>query len=188
MYTQVRYLPLTHNWTLRQVNYEQVKILIPSIIFSVMLMVMGVLGNSLVIYVYWKRFKSSTHRCFILTLAVCDVITSSIGMPFLIVDMLYPYMFTNVLACRTFRFVNYLTSCISICTLFLIAIERYRKICRPLEGQITISQSKQWIPCFACMFGTAMALPSIFMYGHSTIYTGVNDIYDVQCFTDDSVK
>jgi hypothetical protein len=60
---------------------------------GMMLMIIGVIGNTIVLYVYKFRFRRSTSRIFILSLAVFDLITCLLGMPFHIMDMLYPYMF-----------------------------------------------------------------------------------------------
>ena len=188
MYTSLSFLPQDRNWTLEQLNNEQVKLLIPTLVYTSFLMIIGVIGNISVLFIYSFRFKSSNHRCFILTLGIFDTVMCTVGMPFLIVDMIYPFMFYNTLACRLLRFMNYYISLVSINTLFLIAVERYRKICQPLKTQLNVSNAKKCILVIVFVIGPVMSTPAFIMYGHSTIDTGVNHIKGVQCFTDDSVR
>lgn len=188
MYTSLWYLPQDKNWTLEQLNNEQVKLLIPSIAYTAFLMFIGVLGNISVLFIYFFKFKSSNHRCFILTLGIFDTIMCTVGMPFLIADMIYPFMFYNIWACKILRFMNYYLSLVSINVLFLIAMERYRKICQPLKKQLHVNLAKKCILAIVFIIGPIMSMPAFKMYGHNTVDTGVNHIKGVQCFSDDSVR
>ena len=188
MYTSVWFLPKDRNWTLEELNREQVKLLIPSLVYTSLLMVIGITGNLSVLFIYFFKFKPSNHRCFILTLGIFDTIMCTTGMPFLIVDMVYPFMFYNILACRILRFMNYYISLVSINVLFLISLERYRKICQPLKPQLSVSLAKKCILTIVIVIGPIMSIPAFKMYGHNTVDTGVNNIKGVQCFSDDSVK
>ena len=188
MYTPLWFLPNDRNWTLEELNGEQVKLQIPSLVCTSLLMVVGITGNLSVLFIFVFKFKPSNHRCFILTLGIFDTIMCTTGMPFLIVDMVYPFMFTNILACKILRFMNYYISLVSINVLFLISLERYRKICQPLKSQLSVPLAKKCILIIVFVIGPAMSIPALIMYGHSTIDTGFNHIKGVQCFTDDSVK
>ena len=188
MYTSLSFLPQDRNWTLEELNREQVNLLIPSLVYTSFLMIIGVIGNVSVLFIYSRKFKSSNHRCFILTLGIFDTIMCIVGMPFLIVDMMYPLMFYNIQACKVLRFLNYYLSLVSINTLFLIALERYRKICQPLKRQLNVTSARTCILVIVFVIGPIMSIPSLFIYGHNTMDTGVNHIQGVQCFTDDSVK
>lgn len=109
-------------------------------------------------------------------------------MPFLIADAAMPYLFDNVAACKILRFITYFTALLSICTLLIISIERYRKICCPFKKQITLKVAKQLLVAVSIFSGLILSSPSALMYGHSTLYTGVGEIYGVGCFTDDSMR
>ena len=188
MYTPLWYLPNDRNWTLEELNGEQRKLQIPSMVCTSLLMIIGVTGNLSVLFIFFFKFKPSNHRCFMLTLGIFDTVMCTAGMPFLIVDMVYPFMFTNILACKMLRFMNYYISLVSINVLFLIALERFRKICQPLKPQLPVSLAKKFILIIVIVIGPVLSIPAFKMYGRNTVDTGVNHIKGVQCFTDDSVK
>jgi hypothetical protein len=96
------------------------------LVYLIILMVIGVFGNLLVLYVYKFRFKRSTSRVFILSLAAFDLMTCLFGMPYHILDMVYPYMFVWDEICKAFSFSLTFTILASIFVLDLIAIDRYR--------------------------------------------------------------
>ncbi|XP_060553077.1 uncharacterized protein LOC132714268 [Ruditapes philippinarum] len=183
------YAPLRNvnsgNFSLEELNNLEVKELIPAIMYIIVLMICGVIGNSLVLYIYYFRFKPSNHRYFILTLGVCDFITSAVCMPFLIADALHPFMFTSIITCKIFRYITYNTALISIFTLFVIAVERYRKICKPLHNQITLPFARRILVGIVFLTSTVFALPSFILYGHTSVSTGYGNTSGVACFTDD---
>lgn len=92
------------------------------------------------------------------------------------------------MVCKVFRYVTYNTALVSIFTLFFIAIERYRKICRPFQGQITLSLARRILFAIVLLTTTVFASPSIILYGHSTIYTGIENTTGVACFIEDRFR
>nr|KAG5707894.1 hypothetical protein BaRGS_031625 [Batillaria attramentaria] len=46
-----------------------------------MLIVVGTVGNILVLLVYWLRIRPDVPRVFILAMGVCDLLTSVVGLP-----------------------------------------------------------------------------------------------------------
>jgi hypothetical protein len=65
------------------------------IIFISVLILLGIMGNVHVIYIYYRFFTTSTYRIFVLSLAVIDMVSCVISMPFEISDELNPYMFQD---------------------------------------------------------------------------------------------
>ena len=110
--------------TMEELNIEEAKQYIGGIVFVTIMMVMGIIGNVHVIFVYAFKRKHSNHRIFILVLAVLDLITCSIAMPFIIVNLRNPLTFTMVSACKVFRFINYFLCSSSALVLLVIAVER----------------------------------------------------------------
>ncbi|XP_071156967.1 neuropeptide Y receptor type 2-like isoform X2 [Mytilus edulis] len=172
---------------LEELNQEEAKQYVGGIIFVTFLMIIGIIGNLHVLFVYTFRIKPSNHRIFILSLAVLDMITCIVGMPFIIVDLRNPLTFTMVSACKVLRFVNYFICTSSALILTVIAIDRYRKICVPLGKQISKRIAKVLI--LVCL-GTSMVLswPAPVLYGHSSINTTNPNITGVRCFTEDQFK
>lgn len=169
---------------LRSENSYEAKALTPVTIYLVMLMIIGVIGNTIVFYVYKFRFRRSTSRIFILSLAVFDLITCLLGMPFHIMDMLYPYMFVWDAACKVLSFALTFTILVSIFTLNLIAIDRYRKICKPFEKQLSGMGSKalSWLMVVIALIS---AIPMLFVYGSADVPTRMENVTGKECYTAD---
>ncbi|VDI49588.1 Hypothetical predicted protein [Mytilus galloprovincialis] len=178
---------VTEGMLLEELNQEEAKQYVGGIIFVTIVMIIGIIGNLHVLFVYTFRIKPSNHRIFILSLAVLDMITCIVGMPFIIVDLRNPLTFTMVSACKVLRFVNYFICTSSALILTVIAIDRYRKICVPLGKQFSKRIAKALI--LVCL-GTSMVLswPAPVLYGHSSINTTNSNITGVRCFTEDQFK
>lgn len=175
------------NVTLEELNNVLVELHIPTIVLLIILMVVGVFGNILVLYIYTKKYHPSTHRCFILCLAWIDMVACAIGMPLLIVSMLYPYMFPSVEACKTFRCVHVFLVVSSAFVVLTIAIERHRRICYPFSRELSLNKIK--IMCGVASFlGFLVAIPAILIYGDSPVDTGVRNITGHECFVDPEYK
>ena len=152
-----------HSDKLQSINDETVRTLIPAIIFIGTLMFLGIFGNSLVIYFYGRKVKPTPSYTFIVTLAVIDFIMCAVAMPLEIVDLVRFYTFENSIACKMMRYFNYFVSIASVFTLIAIATERYRKICRPFEDQLSIKTTKIAIGCILFM-SIISASPTVFLY------------------------
>ena len=55
--------------------------MIPAMIFVILMAVIGVIGNSLVLYVYSRKFVLNGTRVFILVIAAFDLMTNTVGKP-----------------------------------------------------------------------------------------------------------
>lgn len=109
---------------LEDLNHEEAKQYVGGVVFVTIIMTIGIIGNAHVLFVYTCRMKPSNHRIFILTLAVLDMITCIIGMPFIIVDLRNPLTFSMVSACKVLRFINYFICASSAFLLTVIAVDR----------------------------------------------------------------
>ena len=173
--------------TLEELNAEEAAVYVGGVVFVSILMVLGIIGNLHVIFVYGFRMKPSNHRIFILCLGVLDLTTCCIGMPFVLVDLRKPFTFFMVPACKILRFINYFMCTASAWTLLVIAVDRYRKICVPLGKQMSLTVAKAII---VVVMGVSllMSWPAPVLYGHATVQTRVQNISGVRCFTDDKFK
>ncbi|KAL3858399.1 hypothetical protein ACJMK2_012990 [Sinanodonta woodiana] len=88
-------------------------------------------GNSVAICVYLRKYRPSTHRTFICSLAIVDLATCCVPMPFILVTLKYPIVFQNNGGCKLLQFLTYVMCIASSMILLTIAAERYRKICVP---------------------------------------------------------
>ncbi|KAH3844848.1 hypothetical protein DPMN_087114 [Dreissena polymorpha] len=147
-------------------------------------MVVGIIGNGLVIIVYKTRFRRSNHRYFILFVAVADFLACAIGMPFLIASLRLPYLMSSSAACKIVRCFHYFVNNSSGLLLVVIAIERFRKIVHPFKKQLSVRQTL--FLCYAVFFiSIAMAVPAPIVYKAVVVETGVANITGLQCYVDD---
>ncbi|KAL3847556.1 hypothetical protein ACJMK2_018461 [Sinanodonta woodiana] len=173
--------------TLQELNDEEAKQYIGGVVFVSILMIIGIIGNLHVLYVYTLKMKPSNLRVFILCMAFIDMLTSSIGMPFVLYDLLHPLTFFAPFVCKALRFLNYFNSSASACILVLVSVERYRKICVPLGKQLTKKASK--LCCgLVIIFAVIMSWPAPVLYGQSSVPTRYLNITGSRCYTEDRFK
>ncbi|XP_062568483.1 D(2)-like dopamine receptor isoform X2 [Saccostrea cucullata] len=147
----------------RRLNDQAVQTVIPAIIFVAVLMVIGFIGNPAIIYFYGYKLRPTPSYMFIVALAVFDFIACVVSMPMEIVDLVRFYTFENATACKILRFVNYFMAISSGLILLAIAVDRYRKICKPFGSQLSFKMAKIIISCvlFASL---CISWPSLLFY------------------------
>lgn len=156
------------NKTLDELTSQALKTRIPVRVFIGLIAIFGIIGNSHVLFLYYSRFKKTTYRFFVLSLAVIDLIGCCVSMPFEIVDESLPYSYSDTVSCKIFRFVNFCVALSCAFTLVLIASERYRKICKPYGIQMTKSRAKKYV--IIVIISTFVGcLPVLYIYGTKTI-------------------
>ncbi|CAG2229605.1 unnamed protein product [Mytilus edulis] len=168
---------------LDRVNDEMAVILQPVIAIVCVYMIIGLLGNPLVIYYYGCSVKPSPSYYFIVAVAVFDLIICCICIPLEIIDMMFSYKFPSAIGCKMFRFVNYFSSMGTGFVLVVIAIDRYRKVCQPFKTQITMKMAKTiiFIGCFA---SACISWPIFVFYDiHAVSITSVPGLIGYDCTT-----
>lgn len=109
---------------------------ITAVVFLVVLMVIGTVGNLLVIYIFGWKIKTTTQNYFFVWLAVFDLISCVVGIPSEIIDIRNYYLYDSDIACKVLKFFLALPPIASINILLSIAIDRYRRVCKPLRRQM----------------------------------------------------
>ena len=137
---------------------------IPIMVYMGILFFIGLFGNSQAIIVYSRRYKSSIYRTFVLALAIVDFIATALAIPFEMFDIRYSMTFSVFAICKFFKLVNYFTGTCSGFLLGIIVVERFRKVCKPLAQQITVTQSK-WACFITLTTALVFASPSLVIYG-----------------------
>lgn len=156
------------NKTIDELTSEALITRIPVRVFIGVIAILGIIGNSHVLFLYYARFKKTTYRCFVLSLAVIDLIGCCVSMPFEIVDESLPYSYSDTMSCKIFRFVNFCVALSCAFTLVLIASERYRKICKPYGIQMTEIRAKKYV-VIVIISTVVVSLPVLYIYGTKTI-------------------
>lgn len=150
-----------------ELNEEFKKIVMPVTVFIGLEIVVGIFGNFLVLYVYLFRYHRCNFRYFVLCLAIIDITCCFTAMPGELVNLLYWYVYPAREICKVKSFFNVFTACAEGLCFLTIAVDRYRKVCRPFRWQITPKSAK----CLCGItFSTAfiMAAPYVFLWGTST--------------------
>lgn len=158
-------------------NDEKLRLMTPALVYIAVLMICGFIGNLMVCYFYGFKTKMTTNTIFICVLATYDLIVCVIAMPTEIADIVLFYTFENDVACKILRFVNYVSSLGSIFTLIAIAVDRFRRICKRSNRQMTIGVAK--ICCLlTVVVAILLAWPSLLIYG--SIKVNIPNDYGVE--------
>lgn len=133
--------------------------LVSGVIVAV-LMVIGFLGNSLVLYVYNFKMPRTVFSLFVTVLALLDLTTALVGMPIdvAIKAFLLPNNTPVMVICKIAHLENYGASLTSGSVLLLIAVTRHRKVCQPLEPSLTCRSAR--VMC-GVIFVVSMLLCSV---------------------------
>ncbi|XP_077864897.1 tachykinin-like peptides receptor 86C [Saccoglossus kowalevskii] len=101
-------------------------------------MLLSIVGNLVVIIVILRgRSKKSDVNIFLVNLAVADLITAIVSMPFTFTTLMYGHWIYGTVMCPTTLFVVQVTVCVSIYTLTAIGIDRYYAVVHPLKLRVT---------------------------------------------------
>ncbi|KAI6218073.1 G-PROTEIN-RECEP-F1-2 domain-containing protein [Aphelenchoides besseyi] len=111
------------------------------------LMVVGVIGNCLVVYVVLrnKAMRDSSINLYLGNLAMADLLVLTICLPPTIATDVTKTFWLGVVCCKTILFFQNTSVYVSILTLTTVALERWRAVSNPLAAPIWRTQKV--IPC-----------------------------------------
>jgi len=162
-------------------HYNRVQALryLPVFAFLVIVMVVGTIGNGLVLFVYCKRFRKTSSNYFIVSMAVFDLLACVIGLPTEIYDLRFSYTFYSTAVCKIFRYTEAVVVYGSAIILVEIAFDRYFKICKPL---MLIELYKIKAMCIvAGIVAVLVSIPALVLYGISRTPTPDGRIQGYDC-------
>ncbi|XP_071093062.1 orexin/Hypocretin receptor type 1-like [Haliotis cracherodii] len=157
---------------------------LPAILFLAILTLVGFAGNSLVCYVYIVKFKPSPTNSYIIALAIFDLVNCGICIPHEIAAMRYRYTFARYGLCRVIKLIMAFVSYASGAIILTIAVDRYRKICRPFQRQATWLVAKVAITVCSVL-SLIFASPAAVVFGEGTLTTSDIHINGSDCSTAD---
>lgn len=152
--------------TVEELNRNEVERLIPLIVYLSLICVCGSLGNSLVCYVYKTKYGPSNCRSFVIGLSVIDLFSCAVVIPFEIAVVLREYTFQSEIVCQISVFLNTWPTLSSGLMLLAIAVDRYRKVCKPFGRQMSLKLARD-----ICIFNVFLAIGFSWL---SPIIYGVN--------------
>lgn len=153
---------MVYNITQTDINEPN---LLAAMIFVGCLAGTGVPGNILVLLVFSLKHKSSVYRTIILTLAMYDTLLCGITLPFEIYDMHNNFSFrAGEWTCKLFRTFNYFLVFNSGYIVLFMAINRFRKVVKPLKIQMSLRHAHIGI-VIVFIFSVVLTIPNLFIRG-----------------------
>lgn len=142
-------------------------------IYLGILAAVGSIGNMALIKYIVLQKQVTTHRIFLLGLAVSDFLVCSVTVPFEIIDLEHSYTFHSTEACKVFRSLNYVFIFTSILMLISLSLDRFLRVCKPMFAQIS---PKRAIRVILINIGIAItfAWPNLLFYGVRQIHLSNN--------------
>lgn len=147
--------------------------LIAPMVFVGFLTMIGIPGNILVLVVYRMKRKPSAQRTIILTMAVYDLFVCTITLPFEFYDLFIHLNFPELWICKIFRTFNYFFVFNSSSIIQVMTIERFRRVCRPLQIQMSARIALMCIITI-CLASAVVTIPNLFIRGIHTVRFGDN--------------
>ena len=131
-------------------------------------MILGCVGNTVVVYIFSCKWKVCKTVVFILTLAFLDIFNCGFNMTVEAAILWDILSFDHVALCKVSRFATYTVSAAYSFVLVAIAVDRYLLVCRPFKGmRLDITYARR-----TCVFAVILALftqwPSLLFYGTMT--------------------
>lgn len=151
-------------FTLETLSERRVYINIPSIIYTFILLFIGIPGNATVFYIYFTRWKKSSTRVFIIALAILDLTNCTLTFPFELAHMFNPFNFDFPVLCKLFRFTTYTCNSGGALLLIAIAVDRHMRICKPYKKPMNPKIAKL-ISIVIIVTSVATCWPSLIIYG-----------------------
>lgn len=164
---------------------------LPVTIFFGILATFGFLGNIFVLYVYRYKYPPCNFRNFVCCLAITDFVSCLFVFPSEIVGhrMWFSYPRSAVWFCKLKTFIVGIAVMTTSLLLLLIAVDRFKKVCRPLGPQIS-----HQIAFRLCVASLALAvfmttpIPILFGIQHENITHGGENIEITSCEKDEAYK
>lgn len=148
--------------------------LVPNTILMFLFLVVGIIGNLIVICIYhlrmYRKCGEETRLC-ILVLAYSDLVASTFGSTFGIGMNFHPLSFCNNFACKSVWIITTVCVFTSGLTLVLISFYRFSAICRPQMKRFDMTWTKLMLS-IVLISSVIISVPSVFLYG--TSYTSMD--------------
>lgn len=105
------------------VNQILVVCLIGGVIFLVILIVIGLVGNVYVIYVYICKFKNLNYWIYVLWLVILDIFNCFVSVFLVIIYLCNVVIFQFEVFCKIYRFILYFVLICFMCVFVVIVID-----------------------------------------------------------------
>lgn len=170
-------------------TWQQARILdlTPVIVLDALYMLFGVVGNSIVCYICVFRLQRTVINSFVLALAILELLGCILTIPVDITELLNSYAFDFPLLCKTEKYFRKVVIFSTGCILVAIAAERYKRIVKPHEIHMTLSEFRLAI-VGAIVFSAIIAVPEAILSGTETIQTSFGTGVVCSAYTSDKFR
>ncbi|XP_061166727.1 cholecystokinin receptor-like [Saccostrea echinata] len=166
---------------LRQWNHEISRSFTLSTVVHSVLFTVGTFGNLFIIFIYNFKMKGyKDDRYFIPILAVVDMLACAFSTWFALKVNIFPVMFPDDVLCKCLLYVNYLATQSSIFLLVVISIQRFLKICRPFQKQMTLYW-KRFSLVTISLVTTIILIPELIFYGRVPVKSAKYNVTGYIC-------
>ena len=145
-------------------NDAYAKQMTPVTVMMIIFMVVGLLGNSLVITMYSARKQRTSANTFIMFLAGIDLFACVAIHPYITYKIFNFYNQTWTAACKFFEFLVHVNLLMSGLTLMLISVDRFLAICRPIK-YLKFDQHIMKAIAATCLLSIISSVPILEFYG-----------------------
>lgn len=168
-----------------KLNNEVVMFFFLVIIFFVFFMVIGIVGNVIVCFVYFKRKRKFIFDFFILNLVILDFLICIFGIFMEIIDFCLFYIFYVFVVCKFLRIFEFIISMVFVLILVIIFIDCYKCICKYGES-FSIKKVKIFCVVVICI-GFFLLWFLLIIVGKKMVDVGVFGIKGVDCLVLDEM-
>lgn len=154
-----------YNNSVEDINMYIVDLFLPNIIIVGLYILIGIIGNSLVICVYLRKMGDTTdNRFFIPCLAAGDMLACLVCGTSTILLYVFHVEFQNEATCKVMWFSMTWSASSAALILVFIAFQRYKKICKPLHHSI-LMDNKVMIIVILYVSSLVVSSPLLFTAG-----------------------
>ncbi|PVD33455.1 hypothetical protein C0Q70_04711 [Pomacea canaliculata] len=161
---------------LTRLSMEKMMELSPSVAFLSVLIILGVPGNTLIFFIYWRYFKASSTRVFVLSMAVVDLLTSALSCSSLIIEVRFLYTFIHPSACQALFIIERLPVVTSGWLLVAVALDRRHRICQPLKRHMSPRQAL-YLVLVSLALASAATFPFVPLHSIVKVKTGKDHVF-----------
>ena len=104
---------------------------------------LGIVGNIFILIIYSLRYRRCNFKYFVICMSLIDLTSCLTTLPGEIYSLLHWYSYKYEWICKTKSYFNVFIVWSSALSLLLLAYDRYRKICRPLDWQFDPSWARR---------------------------------------------
>ncbi|XP_062620099.1 neuromedin-U receptor 2-like [Saccostrea cucullata] len=154
---------------------------LPCTVYLFVSLTVGVPGNIIVLYIYGFRLQGKhSGRYFIPYLALADLLALILSVALHAMTNFFPVTFKYNDLCSWSFTLAFLTTILSAFILLLISVQRYLKVCKPFDGQMTLFWRRTSL-LLSLVLSIGLAIPSYFTFGSEMVYNEEMNVTGTAC-------